>query len=67
MTNQVKRSVISMEQDELKNLVSEVKETIAHEVQNSTENNTPQLSAADLWNIQKNRRQRTIRRNLIWN
>lgn len=67
MTNQVKRSVISMEQDELKNLVSEVKETIAHDVHKNTGNNAPQLSAADVWNIQKNRRQRFVRRNLIWN
>lgn len=67
MTNDVKRSVILMEQDELKNLVSVVKETVAHNVQNSEENSTPQLSAADLWNIQKNRRNRTIRRNQIWN
>ena len=67
MTNDVKRSVILMEQDELKNLVSVVKETVAHNVQNSEENSTPQLSVADLWNIQKNRRNRTIRRNQIWN
>ena len=44
MTNDVKRSVILMEQDELKNLVSVVKETVAHNVQNSEENSTPQFT-----------------------
>jgi hypothetical protein len=37
-----------MESDELRKLVTEVKETVAV--------NTKQFSAADLWNIQKNMR-----------
>lgn len=66
MTNEKKRSIIIMEHDELKNLVSEVKETVAGGAQNKDESNL-QFSAADLWNIQKNRRNRTIRKGLIWN
>ena len=67
MTNDIKRSVILMEQDELKNLTIDVKETVAHDAEKNEETDAPQFSAADLWNIQKNRRNRTIRRNQFLN
>lgn len=41
-------SIVVMESDELKTLVTEVKETVA--------TNIKQFSAADLWNIQRNMR-----------
>jgi len=49
-----------MEQDELRKLVTEVKETVA--------SNVKQFSAADLWNIQRNMRsaQKVSRRKDIY-
>ena len=48
MNSNVNRSVIIMESDDLSKLVTEVKETV------SVNTNFKQLSAADLWNIQRN-------------
>lgn len=60
MNSNVNNSIIDMEQDELRKLVTEVKETIAE--------NDKQFSAADLWNIQKNMRtaQKASRRKDIY-
>ena len=49
MNSNVNHSIITMESDELRELVTEVKETIATNVQQKQT-----FSAADLWNIQKN-------------
>lgn len=59
MNSNVNNSIIAMEQDELRKLVTEVKETVA--------TNVKQFSAADLWNIQKNMRtaQKVSRRKSI--
>ena len=46
MNSNVNNSIVVMEADELRNLVTEVKETVA--------TNAKQFSAADLWNIQRN-------------
>jgi hypothetical protein len=50
MNSNVNGSIIAMEQDELRKLVTDVQETVA------TNENFKQLSAADLWNIQRNMR-----------
>ncbi len=51
MNSNVTCSIIDMESGELKELVTEVKETIASNV-----NEKYVFSAADLWNIQKSMR-----------
>jgi len=51
MNSNVKNSIIKMEADELSKLVTEVKETVATNV-----NEKQVFSAADLWNIQKTMR-----------
>lgn len=48
MNSNVTRSVVNMEPDELKELVTEVKETVACNL-----NEKQMFSAADLWRIQK--------------
>ena len=48
MNSNVTRSVINMEPEELKELVTEVRETVAGNV-----NEKQMFSAADLWRIQK--------------
>ncbi|HRH48304.1 MAG TPA: hypothetical protein PLP23_06120 [Panacibacter sp.] len=48
MNSNVKNSIIKMEADELSKLITEVKETVATNV-----NEKQIFSAADLWNIQK--------------
>jgi len=47
MNSNANNSIVAMEQDELRKLVTEVKETVA------VNTNSKQLSAADLWNIQR--------------
>ena len=49
MNSNVMPSHVQMEADELKNLVNEVKETVAAEVNDATK----KFSVIDLWQIQK--------------
>lgn len=49
MNSKVMPSHVQMEADELKNLVNEVKETVATEVNDATK----KFSVIDLWQIQK--------------
>ena len=60
MNSNANNSIVVMEQDELRKLVTEVKETVA--------SNVKQFSAADLWNIQRNMRsaQKVSRRKDIY-
>ena len=60
MNSIANNSIVAMEQDELRKLVTEVKETVA--------SNVKQFSAADLWNIQRNMRsaQKVSRRKDIY-
>ena len=51
MNSNVTNSIIKMEAEELSKLVTEVKETVATNV-----NEKQVFSAADLWNIQKSMR-----------
>lgn len=46
MNSNANNSIVVMEHDDLRKLVTEVKETVA--------TNVKQFSAADLWNIQRN-------------
>ncbi|MGI8950001.1 MAG: hypothetical protein ACR2FN_00305 [Chitinophagaceae bacterium] len=62
MNSNVKNSIIRMEEDELRKLVSQVKETIAENVDfNSAQR---KFGAADLWNIQREKRNVQIRKHL---
>ncbi len=66
MNNNVSNSIIYMEKEELNNLLTEVKETVANDM--DTENDKDALfSAADLWKIQKQKRNATPRRVTFWN
>ena len=57
-------SVVQMEAEVLRNLVNEVKETVATDLR-STGNTRANFGVVDLWNIQRNRKsaQRMVRRN----
>jgi hypothetical protein len=57
-------SVVQMEAEVLRNLVNEVKETVATDLR-STGNIRTNFGVVDLWNIQRNRKsaQRMVRRN----
>lgn len=66
MNNNVSNSIIYMEKEELKNLLAEVKETVATNT-NAENDNESLFSAADLWKIQKSKRTATPRRITFWN
>ena len=57
MNNNSNRTIISMDAAELVNLTTEVKETVASI---ATQDKT--FSAADLWNIQRNRKTQNLSR-----
>ncbi len=50
MNSEVKPSIIQMEQEQLNQLLNQVKETVASEVK------LHQFSAAELWNIQRSKK-----------
>ena len=52
MNRNENNSIIRMEKDELKKLVTEVKETVATNVKPEDANEKHVFSAADLWRIQ---------------
>jgi hypothetical protein len=58
------QTFVKMEKEELKQLCTEVKESLATETDIKTITKQ-QFSVADLWKIQKNTRYRVQRRNLI--
>jgi protein-arginine kinase len=49
--------------DQLENLVKEVKETVATNM--PTINHKPSFGAVDLWKLERNRRNRIVRRHLV--
>ncbi len=53
----------SLEKDQLGQLTTEVKETVATEV--AVLNNKNVFGAVDYWNLQKMRRNRIVRRHLV--
>ena len=60
MNSNVNSSIILMEQDELRKLVTEVKETVATNVPAINHKNA--FSVVDLWNLERTRRNRVTRR-----
>ncbi len=66
MNSNAKKSIITMEKDELRQLVSEIKETVAADVslgQQSVRQSV--FSAADLWYIQKMKKRIAPRKTFI--
>jgi hypothetical protein len=55
MKNDVMPSIVQMEAEELRNLMTEVKETVATGIQ-LPRAKQKSFSAAEMWNIQKNAR-----------
>ena len=53
MNSNVKSSIVQLEADELKQLVTEVKETVATDVDAKNQANTQNFGVADLWKIQR--------------
>ena len=53
MKNDVMPSIVQMEPEVLKNLVKEVKETVAMNIQ-LPESDKPSFGIVDLWNIRRN-------------
>jgi hypothetical protein len=53
MNSNVKTSIVHLEADELKQLVTEVKETVATDVDVKNQANNSYFGVADLWKIQK--------------
>jgi hypothetical protein len=56
MKNDVMPSIVQMEPEVLKNLVKEVKETVARDIQVLPTTTKASFGIADLWNIQRNAR-----------
>ncbi len=53
MNSNVKHSIVKMEAEELKQLVTEVKETVATNVDVKNQDQAQNLCVADLWKIQR--------------
>ena len=67
MKQDLNNSKVYLDQDELNTLVSEVKETVATEINFEKENQNKNIfSAADLWRIQR-MKTRHQRRSTLWN
>ncbi len=64
MKNEAKNSRIFLDNEDKTSLLSEVKETVAAGISSDKEQ---QFGAADLWNIQKKKREVKIRRSTLWN
>jgi len=68
MNSNVTNSIIDMENEELRNLVNQVQETVATSVDtedNTTSKNT--FASASLWSIHKTKRSAQSRRATLWN
>lgn len=63
MKSNVMPSIVQLEANELKNLVAEVKETVATGVVSmNSKRIASRFGIADLWNIQRNARRATVNR-----
>ncbi len=67
MNNNVTGSIIDMDQDEWRNLVNQVNETVATGVDTTKPSQKNTFAAASLWNIQKMKRSSQSRRASFWN
>ncbi len=56
MKSNVKNSIVKIESEELKKLVTEVKETVATNVDVKNQDQTKNFGVIDLWKIQKQRK-----------
>lgn len=65
MKTEITKSVIQLDKTSLQELVQEVKETIATDVIEHLKASKKVFSAADLWNIQRNKKQSKTRRTNI--
>ena len=66
MKQELDNSKVYLDQDELKVLVREVRETVAADTIEKENSNKPIFSAADLWNIQR-MKTKIQRRSTLWN
>lgn len=67
MNSNATHTVLDMANDELRNLVTQVKETVATDVDyNNTTSTKNTFAAAKLWQIQRNKRS-SHRRATLWN
>lgn len=66
MDNKANNSIIYLNKEDKDELLSEVKETIAA-VTEIPETDEPGFGSADLWNIQKRKKNTTSRRSTFWN
>ncbi|MEO7530117.1 MAG: hypothetical protein ABIS69_01860 [Sediminibacterium sp.] len=67
MKSNVMPSIVQIEQNQLKQLVSEVKETVATgivQVNNKRKSVTPSFGVVDLWNIRRGARTMASRRTI---
>ena len=64
MEQELNNSKVHLEQNEINQLFEEVKETLAKDAINETNNKS--FSAADLWNIQRSKKT-YLRRRTLWN
>ena len=63
MTSNLMPSLIQIEKEKLKNLLTEVKETLATDITLTPQKKTIKFGIVDLWNCQKNiRTARSMRR-----
>jgi hypothetical protein len=67
MNSNVTNSIIDMENDDLRNLVNQVKETVATDVDTKKTTSKNTFAAANLWSIQKMKRGAQARRATLWN
>lgn len=66
MDNKANNSIIYLDKEDRDELLSEVKETIAA-VSEIPETDEPRFGSADLWNIQKRKKDATSRRSTFLN
>ena len=66
MDNKANNSIIYLDKEEREQLLSEVKETIAS-VKEISDALAPKFGSADLWNIQKKKKDANNRRATFWN
>jgi len=67
MNSNVTHTVLDMANDELKNLVSQVNETVATDVDFNKTTSKNIFAAANLWHIQRMKKGPQVRRATLWN
>ncbi len=63
MISYEKKSIVRMEKDDLRKLVTQVQETLAADVDCTKLTKSQGFGAADLWNIQKRKKNINLRNN----